>query len=373
MNPNYNSQFSGSELVKRFFSRTSMLTVTIASAVLSVLVIFQTVLYTVSGDKINMISSLYYLFDNKNISVINAVFGTVISLVSVLFFVSFLSIYLKAKSNESVTSGISALTASSVIYIIVSCITVTLAFASISVLRYESSQLSLLYDSREFSQALSTYSSAQASYDFFVYIFFGTAAILLGIGAVRLSLAMKKASLESEIPSNRGSALFLTGTIMAIVLTTISFFIALSSLVIPDTSSALKPINLLASTINVLILAASTVVLYGISFLSSHYSAAISRTYHTGPKANSYYAGYATNVYPTNANRPPVPPVAPYNQFNPTQQNPQYAQPQYTQQAVVPPVAPQSEPTIQVEPQAQEPIQVESVTETVTATSDNNE
>ena len=342
MNPNYNNQIPGSELIKRFFTRTSMLTITIASAMLSALIIFQTVIYTFSGDKISMISSLYYLFDNQHIEIINAVFGSIISLVSILFFISFLSIYLKAKAGDSITSGLSMLTVSSVIYIIVTCITVTLSFASISVQRYQSSKLNNLFDSREFSEVPQTYTSTQANYDFLIYILFGATAILLGIGAVRISLAMKKASSDMEIPSNRGGALFLSGSISAIVLTNIAFFTALSSLVIPNTEVTLEPITLLSSTINVLISAAASVIFYGLAFLSSNYTSSINKAYPSNAKPSSYYAGYATNAYPTNANRPPVPPVTPYIQTRnqlyaaqqADQQNTQYAQsyqPQHTQ------------------------------------------
>lgn len=342
MNPNYNNQIPGSELIKRFFTRTSMLTITIASAMLSALIIFQTVIYTFSGDKISMISSLYYLFDNQHIEIINAVFGSIISLVSILFFISFLSIYLKAKADDSITSGLSMLTVSSVIYIIVTCITVTLSFASISVQRYQSSKLNNLFDSREFSEVPQTYTSTQANYDFLIYILFGATAILLGIGAVRISLAMKKASSDMEIPSNRGGALFLSGSISAIVLTNIAFFTALSSLVIPNTEVTLEPITLLSSTINVLIFAAASVIFYGLAFLSSNYTSSINKAYPSNAKLSSYYAGYATNAYPTNANRPPVPPVTPYIQTRnqlyaaqqAAQQNTQYAQsyqPQHTQ------------------------------------------
>lgn len=342
MNPNYNNQIPGSELIKQFFTRTSMLTITIASAMLSALIIFQTVIYTFSGDKISMISSLYYLFDNQHIEIINAVFGSIISLVSILFFISFLSIYLKAKAGDSITSGLSMLTISSVIYIIVTCITVTLSFASISVQRYQSSKLNNLFDSREFSEVPQTYTSTQANYDFLIYILFGATAILLGIGAVRISLAMKKASSDMEIPSNRGGALFLSGSISAIVLTNIAFFIALSSLVIPNTEITLEPIKLLSSTINVLIFAAASVIFYGLAFLSSNYTSSINKAYPSNAKLSSYYAGYATNAYPTNANRPPVPPVTPYIQTRnqlyaaqqAAQQNTQYAQsyqPQHTQ------------------------------------------
>lgn len=342
MNPNYNNQIPGSELIKRFFTRTSMLTITIASAMLSALIIFQTVIYTFSGDKISMISSLYYLFDNQHIEIINAVFGSIISLVSILFFIPFLSIYLKAKAGDSITSGLSMLTVSSVIYIIVTCITVTLSFASISVQRYQSSKLNNLFDSREFSEVPQTYTSTQANYDFLIYILFGATAILLGIGAVRISLAMKKASSDMEIPSNRGGALFLSGSISAIVLTNIAFFTALSSLVIPNTEVTLEPITLLSSTINVLIFAAASVIFYGLAFLSSNYTSSINKAYPSNAKPSSYYAGYATNAYPTNANRPPVPPVTPYIQTRnqlyaaqqADQQNTQYAQsyqPQHTQ------------------------------------------
>lgn len=383
MNPNYNNQIPGSELIKQFFTRTSMLTITIASAILSALIIFQTVIYTFSGDKISMISSLYYLFDNQHIEIINAVFGSIISLVSILFFISFLSIYLKAKADDSITSGLSMLTVSSVIYIIVTCITVTLSFASISVQRYQSSKLNNLFDSREFSEVPQTYTSTQANYDFLIYILFGATAILLGIGAVRISLAMKKASSDMEIPSNRGGALFLSGSISAIVLTTIAFFIALSSLVIPNTEVTLEPITLLSSTINVLIFAAASVIFYGLAFLSSNYTSSINKAYPSNAKLSSYYAGYATNAYPTNANRPPVPPVTPYIQTRnqlyaaqqAAQQNTQYTQsyqPQHTQVQQPQNVEAQihNDATTAVEP----PIQPENIkTEAQPVTADNVE
>ncbi len=385
MNPNYNNQISGSELIRRFFTRTSMLTVTVASAILSALIIFQTIIYSFSGDKISIISSLYYLFDNQNIEIINAVFGSIISLVSILFFISFLSIYLKAKTNDSITSGLSMLTVSSVIYIIVTCITLTLAFASISVQRYESYKINSVFDSREFSDIPKTYTATQANYDFLVYILFGAAALLLGIGAVRISLAMKKASSDMEIPSNRGGALFLSGSISAIVLTTIAFFTSLSSLVIPDTTTNLKPITLLSSIINVLIFAAAVALFYGLAFLSSNYTTLINKTYPSNAKLSSYYAGYATNAYPTNANRPPVPPVTPYIQTRnqlyaaqqAAQQNPQYTQPyqpQYTQvqqpQKVETPV--QNDTTADVEPPIQ-PEDTKTEAQPVTAGSIENE
>ena len=385
MNPNYNNQISGSELIRRFFTRTSMLTVTVASAILSALIIFQTIIYSFSGDKISIISSLYYLFDNQNIEIINAVFFFFFSLVSILFFISFLSIYLKAKTNDSITSGLSMLTVSSVIYIIVTCITLTLAFASISVQRYESYKINSVFDSREFSDIPKTYTATQANYDFLVYILFGAAALLLGIGAVRISLAMKKASSDMEIPSNRGGALFLSGSISAIVLTTIAFFTSLSSLVIPDTTTNLKPITLLSSIINVLIFAAAVALFYGLAFLSSNYTTLINKTYPSNAKLSSYYAGYATNAYPTNANRPPVPPVTPYIQTRnqlyaaqqAAQQNPQYTQPyqpQYTQvqqpQKVETPV--QNDTTADVEPPIQ-PEDTKTEAQPVTAGSIENE
>lgn len=385
MNPNYNNQISGSELIRRFFTRTSMLTVAVASAILSALIIFQTIIYSFSGDKISIISSLYYLFDNQNIEIINAVFGSIISLVSILFFISFLSIYLKAKTNDSITSGLSMLTVSSVIYIIVTCITLTLAFASISVQRYESYKINSVFDSREFSDIPKTYTATQANYDFLVYILFGAATLLLGIGAVRISLAMKKASSDMEIPSNRGGALFLSGSISAIVLTTIAFFTSLSSLVIPDTTTNLKPITLLSSIINVLIFAAAAALFYGLAFLSSNYTTLINKTYPSNAKLSSYYAGYATNAYPTNANRPPVPPVTPYIQTRnqlyaaqqAAQQNPQYTQPyqpQYTQvqqpQKVETPV--QNDTTADVEPPIQ-PEDTKTEAQPVTAGSIENE
>lgn len=359
MNPNYNVNqvSSGSHLLKGFFSRISVLTLTVSSAILTALIIFQTIISGYSGKKINMLSALYYLFGNNSIATVNVVFGSIVSLISILFFASFLSIYLKAKSNDddNSSSGLSLLLFSSITYIIVTCITVTLAFASISVLRYESQTFAKQYDSREFGTYHSyseAYTSGDANNDFFCYIAFGTFAILLGIGAVRLSLAMKKAY-NGDALANRGSALFLIGSIGMVSLTCISFFVSLGNLVIPNLSdeSSLDPIILLFSIINVLIFGAVSAVLFSLIFLNSHYSLIVNKTYKV-PRATSYYASYATNVYPSNAARPisqtmPVQPInnapnsyfaynnqgaIPYPSVNPTRQvNPYYQQTVSTQ------------------------------------------
>lgn len=357
MNQNYNdNQVSGAGLVKKFFTRTSFLTVTIASAILSALIIFQTVISVVSDSKLNMLASIYYLFDNQNTAIINAVFGVIVCIASILFFMSFLSIYLKSVSSdpEPPASGFSLLTISSIIYIAVSCITVIFAFASISVLRYESYQNSLTYDYREFTKAPNTYSLMQANYDLFVYFLFGAAAIILGISAVRVSLAIKKVCKGEEIPTTRGGALFLIGSIASLSMTIIAFFTSLGNLVIPDVNSTLKPLDLLTYIINVLIYASAAAILLGLAFLYSNYSSLINKIYQRTPSVTSYYAGYATNVYPTNAVRPPMPPVTPYiqtrNQFYnaKVQQRP----PVYTQQPVQPPMQPQ-QPITPAEPQVQ--------------------
>lgn len=319
MNSNYNGNqiYTGTHLLKGFFSRTSVLTVTVASAILTALIIFQTIISGYSGKKINMLAALYYLFGNNSASIVNVVFGSIVSLITILFFASFLSIYLKAKSidEDSPASGLSLLLFSSITYVIVASITIILSFASISVLRYQSQELITKYDSREFGSNYrysEAYTSSNASNDFICYIAFGTFAILLGIGAVRLILAMRKACM-GEVLANRGGSLFLIGSIGMVSLTCISFIVALFDLVSND--SALDPIILLFSIINVLIFGAASAVLFGLIFLESHYSMLVNRTYKT-PHATSYYASYATNVYPTNAVRP-IPPTMPSSRTNP--------------------------------------------------------
>lgn len=292
---------SDSRPISGLFARTSMLTVTITSAIFSLLLIFQTVVSSVSGEKTAILSSLYYFFGESSVSTVNAVFGAIVCGVSFLFFTSFISIYLKAKDGESAASGLNLLTVSSVIYIVVACLTVTFSFASITVQRYESAKLC---SQKEIADAVDVYSPIQASYDFVVYILFGAAAILMGIGAVRLASAAKRAVLGEEAPSKRGFALFLAGAISSAALTTISFFACLGSLVIPADALNLTPLTLLNSIINVLVFAAVSALFYGLSFLASGYSDVINTFYAPKPKANSYYAAYATNV-----NRPHVNPT----------------------------------------------------------------
>lgn len=313
MNPNYNGNqvYSNSHMLKGFFSRTSVLTVTVASAILTALIIFQTIICGYSGDKINMLSSLYYMVGDDYVSIVNIVFGSLISFVSILFFASFLTTYLKAKSNDEdlPETGLSLMLFSSVTYIVISCIGIIISFASISVMRYQSSRK---FDRREFSSVPNTqmYTEGSAYYDFFCSILFGVCMILLGIGAVRLVLAMKKAC-QGELPRSTGSSLLTIGTVSLAILTSIDFIVELYNLVVPNVSDnyVLEPIELLFSIINILILAAVSTLLYALSFVISNYASSVNRIFHPN-RATSYYASYATNVYPTNAVRP-IPPTAP--------------------------------------------------------------
>lgn len=339
---NGNQPYTNTSLLKGFFSRTSVLTLTIAMAILTVSIMIRTIVTGFSGSKVNMLSAVYYIFGDNSVSIVNIIFGTIISLISILFFASFLSIYLKAKGHDddSSATGFSLLVFSSVTYVVSVIIILILAFASISVLRYESYQDLKQYDSREFSSVPNDiYTTGNAEYDFINYILFGTFAILLGVGAVRLSLAVKKAAMGEPI-ANRGGSLLLIGSIGSVALTCITFFIILGNLVIPNLSddTVLEPSMLLSSILDIIIYAAASAVLYALLFLQSHYSILVSKLYRV-PRATSYYASYATNVQP-NAVRPlPMPPsnnnvtASPFAANIPQQNrsNPPYSQPYNTQ------------------------------------------
>ncbi len=311
MNPANNNMISNnSSIIKGFFSRTSFLTLTVATGILTVLIMIQTIVTGVSGNRINMLASLYYLFGGGSVSTVNIVFGTVISLITILFFASFLSIYLKARGidDDSSTTGFSLLVFSSVTYVIAAAVTVILAFSSISVLRYESYHNFRNYDAREFppSAAYESYTTGDAERDFANYILFGAFAIIMGIGAVRLSYAVKRAA-KGEKLANRGGILFMIGVIGLAVLSCITFMVLLGNLVIPNISddTVLEPSMLLSSLLNILIYAAVSAVFFALIFLQLHFSILVGKLY-KAPRPTSYYAAYATNVQP-NVSRPMPP------------------------------------------------------------------
>lgn len=285
-------------LIKNFFSRTTMLTVSISFAALTFFLICQTIISAALQTEYKEIASLYFFAYDKADGVINAVVGGIVSILFAIISISFFRLYFDNKkgNDKPQTNALKPLTASFVVFTVLSCIFVIIAYSSIRVMNFKT------WSDNHFH-----YFDAETN--FFVYSFFGTFIIIFGIGMIRLLLAVTRTANE-KTPSKCGYALSLTGLFGCASLTSITFLTKLYSIVVYNPYNELKPLTLLNSVVEVFVYAAATVAFIALIYAFIQYSYLYDRIAVRRP--NSYYASYATN-YNVNYAR---------NNFIPQQQRP---------------------------------------------------
>ncbi len=328
---NYQSSQSIST-VKAFFSRTSFLTLTVASAALTLFSIFNTIALTFGNQKNSVISSLYYFFGDNSVIAVNLIVGILVSLLFAFITFGMLNSYLGAikNDNKQMLKGINIILGSLIYMVILASCLIIISLSSISVTYYSNAFENSSSDNRYYQSQ--NYLSASST--FFIYVLFGTGIMTLSIALIRLMLSIRRAANNITLNS-KGSALALISAIYGASLTGISFIVNLCNLVMPyeyiSDSKMLEPASLLILMISVLINAAVTVLLIDLSILISIYSSNVNRI-----NKNSHqniYSKYATNIYTQTPNRTPyINPVQKTNQFNTqpypvqTQYNPSPAQ-----------------------------------------------
>lgn len=327
------STINSHALVKNFFSRITMLTVSISFAALTFFLICQTVISAALQTEYKEIASLYYFANDNANGVMNAVVGGIVSVLFAVISISFFKLYFdnKKSNDKPQTKALKPLTASFVVFTVLSCIFVIIAYSSIRVINFKT------WSDNHFH-------FLDAETNFFIYTFFGAFIIILGIGLIRLFLAVTRTA-NGKTPSKCGYALSLTGLFGCASLTSITFLTKLYSIVVYNPYNELQPLTLLNSIVEVFVYAAATVAFIALIYAFVQYSYLYDRIAPKRP--NSYYASYSTN-YNANYAR---------NNFPPQQQRPGM-QPFPQQQATINtsnrPVNQQSQP--QAVP-AEEPVQ----------------
>lgn len=303
---NQNSQnastVNSSILVKNFFSCTTLLTVSISFAVLTFFLICQTVISAALQTEYNEIASLYYFANDNANGVMNAVVGVIVSVLFAFISISFFKLYFdnKKSNDKPQAKALKPLTASFVVFTVLSCIFLIIAYSSISVLNYKLNYKPWTDNHRHYFAAET---------NFFVFTLYGAFIIIFGIGIIRLLLAIARTA-DGKMPSKCGYALSLTGLFGCASLTSITFLLKLFSVVVYNHYTEFSPLNLLNSVVEVFVYAAATVAFIALSYAFIQYSYLYERI---APKrSNSYYASYSTNYnvnyarnnYPTQQQRP---------------------------------------------------------------------
>ena len=333
--------------VNSILSRTSFVTLTVASAVFSLFVLFSSVAAAFSVQQIGLLQSLYYLFGNNSVMAVNLIVGLLVFFDFALLTVAMTVTHLAAVHGNTAktTKGLTLILASLIYMVILAGCLVIFSLSSISVTYYQS----VLKD----STSKYTYYYDIATSRFFVYVLFGAGAITLIISLIRLVLSMRRASI-GEMLTAKGSALTLISSIYCASLTGISFIVNLCRLVIPDNSNIenfekvnFNPSILLLLMLNVIMSAAMVIILIDIPVITSLYTSVVNKFNRSN--SNNIYTPYATNVYNQAPNRTPytnpvkpqpyIPygqPYAPRQAHNPTNNNyqPQQNQPQQPTQPV---------------------------------------
>lgn len=292
-------------IVKALFSRTSFLTLTVASAAFTLFTLLSTVAASFGNQKNAILASLYYFFGDNSIMAVNLVTGLMVSILFALLTFGMLTSYLGAtKNNESqMRQGINIILGSMIYMVILASCLIIIALASVSVTYYNSWVMSDTDNSSSYARYTS-YSNSSSL--FLVYVLFGAGIMTLIIALIRLVLSIRRAANGINL-TTKGSALTLISGIYCASITGISFIVTLCNLVMPydylSDNKMPEPTALLILMISVLISAAMTVVLIDLCILTSIYSSSVNRI--NKAIANDIYSGYATNIYNQTQNRTP--------------------------------------------------------------------
>lgn len=313
-----------------FFSKGVFLVAGISSAVLAFLLIIKTIVISVKSQPDNILESLYYFFGSKSVPFVNLVMGILASLFFAMLAFSLFRLYNHAKkTNTAPTSSIFKPIIISLAYLIIlATIFTIIALGSISVLSYQAK-------TNEFSEyhnatAYNYYNPANEL--FFPYLIFSAAAIMISISVFRLIFSVKHTS-NLESASNAGVATSLVALIFGAVFCSFNFIVNLSSFLMPSSmineGQKLDAVVLITLMISTLISAAIVVLLISSAVIVSRYNDMVHKAF--GVRSQDYISAYATNVYPQNVNRRPMPqpieyhPVQRYGYqpYNPAPMQPQ--------------------------------------------------
>ncbi len=256
------------ESVRKTLARISVVTLAVTALSLSVFE-FVRILFSVANEKkYDSFESLYYMFGDKSVSIVDLILGLLIFAVLIFATVGvFMCRSAAVKNNtNSLSGGITIITAALVGAVVVEVVYIVISLASVSVCNYEyyNSLHSKAAESREFPIGL-----------FFGTVITGAAVLTLTISLLRLMISFKKNMNTKNEFFQKGAALSMVSSIVGSVIMSMVFTGQLFSLVLPNYSAselaAPDPVELVVTMLNILISAAATVALIDLSIIIGYF------------------------------------------------------------------------------------------------------
>ncbi len=283
------------------FSKGVFLVFGIASLSTAFFLLFKTIITAVTATPEDILQSLYYFFGTASIPFVNLIVGVLAVLLFGMLALSLFKLHGDTKRTSSAPTPQSfiPLIVSLTFFIIFAIIIAIITFASLSVISYQNNAL---FDAKEMETSYS------ATTLFIPCVLFTAAAILIGIGLIRLTISMKNTVTLTNV-SNTGIVISMIGLISGAFLCTCNFMSNLSLFLMPSyltgNSHTLNPTLLVILMLSTLISASTTVMLISAAVIVSRYNDTLYRVFRY--RNNPYIAQYATNVAPQQQNRRPMP------------------------------------------------------------------
>lgn len=384
MNNNFSpnpSQESPTQLrygLYNLFSKGVFLVFGISSVATAFFLLCKTIITAVTSTQEDILQSLYYFFGINSVPFVNLITGLLAVLLFGMLSLSMFRLYGDSKRTASAPTSQSfvPLIVSLVFFIILAVIITVIAFASLSVISYQNTFTSDIANIPQFHYS--------ATMLFVPYILFAAAAIMIGIGLLRLTVSMKNTVTLTNV-SNAGMVVSMIALISGAFLCTCNFLSNLSLFLMPSylmgNSHNLDSTLLIVLMLSTLISASTTVMLISAAVIVSRYNDTLYKVFHY--KNNPYIAQYATNVAPQEQNRRPMPQPSEYQpidrfgyqtynpapmpaqKFPPAPQNPnqQFISQPYNQYSTVQPSDPtgitEPTPVVHLEKEPTEPPKTE--------------
>jgi|GEM_PF-3535241 len=269
MNVNANLNVKANYPSKHVFSKSSIITLAVSLIVLAAAILGRAICAMIYSQRLSVCNSLYQLFGNGSIPVVNLITGIFTAGILVFLAIGIFSSRNGALSQPPVTAGLSFLKMGLIIAIIYTSLAIITSFASVRVINYT--------DIEGYTGPVNLSATGLV----WLTIFFGFSFICCEIAYIRFCNSLK-ANLTDGSMIKKGPGLAFFAGIIGIITAIVAFFIKLFNLVSPPkdyiqninadkATQTLSTSDMLLNAFNVIIFAALIVVLISMVMVAASY------------------------------------------------------------------------------------------------------
>lgn len=344
---------------KKLLSKPVVTTLGCSLGTLSLIILGRAICAAIGNQKLDELSSLYFMFGGSSVFIVNLIFGIIAA--AVVFFLA-VGVFASRSGSSASLLKTASLTAT-----VVTAVYIVISFASVSVLNY--AQVSAFSSLHSDKVTYLMYNN-NATNLFWCTILLGASLLMTEISLIRLSNSLNR-NINSGENVKYGTVLLSVSALIATGICTIIFCVSLYNLVTPselyrysianDLSAAepLGPATLILNCLNVAMYACAVVVFVAAAIIAFSYAAAIdtinraargyaynnmytatnpqqfpdytvpgnynynqSQTFTPLYDNNRYYSTVNRNIYAGEVPPVPEPPVNPFKQNAPMTQYP---------------------------------------------------